>query len=327
MGLVVAVLASLVVGAGGGYGALRLSGQDKTEALQQASTEKAELQKQLDQAKADLAALSASASNGNSTVADLQDRLAERTRELDRLSESLSAASAAQQKEADAHQKRLAALATERRDLQATIAAREKALTAAETRTVVLEQRVAELATRLQQSDGSDRQAALEQALAESRQQAERAIRQRDTLTSANDKLQNQLTANEKRITSLERQLAAARDASGEPGREPPPIEVEPGREPPPVEVEPGREPPPVEVEPGREPPPVAGDPKRRPERRVIEAMEKTPGLDRLSKPDYDRLKAALVSGQCVTTGLEAVFDRVPVITLRNLMRDLKSKC
>lgn len=318
MGLIVAVLASLVVGAGGGYGAMRLSGQDDTQALQQASAEKADLQQQLDQAKAELADLSASASNGNSTVTDLQDRLAERTRELDRLSESLSAASAAQQKESDAHQKRLAALATERRDLQATLAAQEKALTSAETRTAVLEQRVAELSTQLKQSDGADRQelirlteielprlrerlarteeqaATLEQALAESRLQAERAVRQRETLQTANADLQNQLTAADKRMASLERQLAAARDGADEPGREPPPVPV---------------------------------DRKRRQEKTVVAAMENTPGLERLSKPDYDRLKTALISGQCVTAGLEAVFDRVPVITLRNLMRDLKSKC
>ncbi|NKN37691.1 hypothetical protein HFC70_15165 [Agrobacterium sp. a22-2] len=305
MGLIVAVLASLVVGAGGGYGAVRLSGQDKTEALQQLSTEKADLQKQLDQAKADLADLSASASNGNSTVADLQDRLAERTRELDRLSESLSAASAAQQKEADAHEKRLAALASERRDLQATLAAQEKALTSAETRTVVLEQRVAELSTQLRQTDGADREELIRLTnieLPRLRDRLARAEEHAAALESANADLQNQLTAADKRMASLERQLAAARDTTTEPPRD-------------------------TTAEPGRERPPVPLDRKRRQDKVVIEALNNTPGVERLSKADYDRLKSMLISGQCVTAGLEAVFDRVPVITLRNLMRDLKSKC
>lgn len=59
----------------------------------------------------------------------------------------------------------------------------------------------------------------------------------------------------------------------------------------------------------------------------VALALEATPGLDRLSTDQRGLLERTLVSGECVTNALGAVFSRVPVLTLRNLMRDLESDC
>jgi len=59
----------------------------------------------------------------------------------------------------------------------------------------------------------------------------------------------------------------------------------------------------------------------------VAEAMDDTPGLDRLTSGQRDQLERTLVSGECVTNALGGVFKRVPVLTLRNLMRDLDSDC
>jgi predicted nucleic acid-binding Zn-ribbon protein len=59
----------------------------------------------------------------------------------------------------------------------------------------------------------------------------------------------------------------------------------------------------------------------------VALALEATPGLDRLSADQRGLLERALLSGECVTNALGAVFSRVPVLTLRNLMRDLESDC
>ncbi len=59
----------------------------------------------------------------------------------------------------------------------------------------------------------------------------------------------------------------------------------------------------------------------------VEEALNRTPGLGNLSDAERTRLKESLVSGACVTEALERIFDRVPVIVLRNLIRDLKSTC
>jgi len=59
----------------------------------------------------------------------------------------------------------------------------------------------------------------------------------------------------------------------------------------------------------------------------VALALEATPGLDRLSTDQRGLLERSLLSGECVTNALGAVFSRVPVLTLRNLMRDLESDC
>ncbi|MCF3638656.1 hypothetical protein LXM94_01555 [Rhizobium sp. TRM95111] len=59
----------------------------------------------------------------------------------------------------------------------------------------------------------------------------------------------------------------------------------------------------------------------------VKRALGKAPGLARLSSGDLTRLERGLVDGECVTAALDAVFDRVPVLALRNLMRDLDSDC
>ncbi|WP_411035484.1 hypothetical protein [Shinella sp. BYT-45] len=59
----------------------------------------------------------------------------------------------------------------------------------------------------------------------------------------------------------------------------------------------------------------------------VAEAMQDTPGLDRLTRAQRDQLERTLVSGECVTNALGGVFTRVPVLTLRNLMRGLDSDC
>lgn len=59
----------------------------------------------------------------------------------------------------------------------------------------------------------------------------------------------------------------------------------------------------------------------------VTQAMRDTPGLDRLTSVQRDQLERALVSGECVTNALGGVFKRVPVLTLRNLMRGLDSDC
>ncbi len=64
-----------------------------------------------------------------------------------------------------------------------------------------------------------------------------------------------------------------------------------------------------------------------RPEASVETALRLTPGLGNLNAEKSAALKEKLVSGVCVTTALESVFERVPVIVMRNLMRDLKSDC
>lgn len=59
----------------------------------------------------------------------------------------------------------------------------------------------------------------------------------------------------------------------------------------------------------------------------VIEAMRETPGLDALTSVQRDQLERSLAAGECVTSALGGVFRRIPVLALRNLMRDLDSDC
>ncbi len=59
----------------------------------------------------------------------------------------------------------------------------------------------------------------------------------------------------------------------------------------------------------------------------VTNALARMPNFDRLNAQKQALLKEKLMEGACVTDALEAVFERVPVIALRNLIRDLKSPC
>ncbi len=52
-----------------------------------------------------------------------------------------------------------------------------------------------------------------------------------------------------------------------------------------------------------------------------------TRGVGFLDDEKKQRLKDQLASGACVTDALESVFDKVPLILMRNLMRDFKSEC
>jgi len=60
---------------------------------------------------------------------------------------------------------------------------------------------------------------------------------------------------------------------------------------------------------------------------RVAQAMRQTPGLDALTSVQRDQLERSLASGECVTNALGGVFRRIPVLALRNLMRDLDADC
>lgn len=59
----------------------------------------------------------------------------------------------------------------------------------------------------------------------------------------------------------------------------------------------------------------------------VRQALDATVGLQALADADRQVLQDKLVAGDCVVPSLDLVFDRVPVLVLRNLMRDLKSDC
>lgn len=59
----------------------------------------------------------------------------------------------------------------------------------------------------------------------------------------------------------------------------------------------------------------------------VENVIGSTRGLGFLDEEKTQRLKDKLIAGACVTDALESVFDKVPLILMRNLMRDFKSDC
>ncbi|WP_417413137.1 hypothetical protein [Hoeflea sp.] len=59
----------------------------------------------------------------------------------------------------------------------------------------------------------------------------------------------------------------------------------------------------------------------------VARALQAAPGLDLLTEGERQQLTGKLTAGECVTDALAAVFDRIPILTLRNLIRDLNSDC
>ncbi|WP_339765479.1 hypothetical protein [uncultured Hoeflea sp.] len=59
----------------------------------------------------------------------------------------------------------------------------------------------------------------------------------------------------------------------------------------------------------------------------VARALQAAPGLAPLTGRERQQLTIMLAAGECVTDALAAVFDRIPILTLRNLIRDLNSDC
>lgn len=59
----------------------------------------------------------------------------------------------------------------------------------------------------------------------------------------------------------------------------------------------------------------------------VRDALEDMPGYSRLTPDKQAELARRLVDGECAADALKAALGRVPAIALRNLIRDLGSKC
>jgi chromosome segregation ATPase len=83
----------------------------------------------------------------------------------------------------------------------------------------------------------------------------------------------------------------------------------------------------PMQAEPAKQP---TTDGTGRPPRdgaQIAALLDSQPGLNALDDQRRRQLQDELSSGACVTDALDRVFDRVPLIVMRNLMRELKSDC
>ncbi len=337
-GLLIAILMSLVLGAAAGYGAMRYLGLQDANRLATVDQQIADLSTQLNDSNRRLAeALEArkraetALDVGDPETAALRQTLDSQRGELDLMTDGIEATSRELMSEKEENTRLAKALAEARqRSLaqdKALETAKQEAANAKETADAAL----ADLRQRLEASEGEAGQSLAQlktveiprleaqiAALAEKLAKAEAAgdkisaerdalgaqlARSRDALTNAEDKLARE----RERSAGLQAELDAAR-ADSTPGQDTAPDS--PSSAPP---------------EP-REDLPLIVDAQRDPAT-VDAVLARTPGLDRLSAEDYQRLRSLLVSGECVTTGLQSVFRSVPVVTLRNLMRDLKSGC
>lgn len=155
-----------------------------------------------------------------------------------------------------------------------------------------------ELAQMKTQSDDlGDARSRTETLLKAARSEAEAAKAKLAALNQRVPELEKALAVEKARTTALERQLATL--SAPVTGETPPPDEQTPG-------------------DTGRKP---------RDGAEIAALLAAQPGLGRLDDTRRSRLQDELTSGACVTDALESVFDRVPLVVMRDLMRKLKSDC
>jgi len=326
-GVIFPVILSLLFGAAGGYGYFRFSTPDQTTELNALITERARLRTQVqDQTKeldglteklAEASALpdrdateAAALTDARRQIADLEVRLAtlQNTPSDDAarsaLSDSLARAQSA-----------LAKATAENGDLKRLIADNRRAAA----------KRESEFSAQLQQLSAEAPKAAaalqaqtsrVERLTADLSQASSRIAdlsREADQTASAIAAMQQRIDQSLATIKSLETDKAALETALAAALQ--PPATVEPPQSSGTAEPSDTGSAPQATARPTRD---ASG---------VERALNAAPGLVSLSSGDRDRLKSRLVSGECVTTALGSVFTRVPVIALRNLIRDLKSDC
>lgn len=305
IGTLIAVLLSLGIGAAAGYGALFYGGGTNTGQLDAAEQRVTELNARLAESERQLQQALETARQ----QAPVEGAYDAGSAELDAMTEKLAQASAelANEKqrvgELEAEIEAVRWAADERgraaSDAFRKMAARDELAELAELRQVKIPRLEAQIGSLMQRLVESQRQLRSEKA------SVEELSRQRDAGRDAQTEAEKALALERSRVVDLQTQLNRMQKESRE-NQSP-----KAGSDENPT---------------GADTPPAANTASREADL-VAGALDRTPGIDRLSATDRDRLQEMLVSGQCVTTSLKAVFRSVPVVTLRNLMRDLKSGC
>lgn len=321
-GILFACVVSLALGGAAGYGAFRMmDGAAPTDEIEQRDQRIASLAKELDARIAQVEENSQKAQalaeeNGglerqiealrkNAGTSDAAAALAENVRLNQLVPELRNQLELASQLVADAEAlKKRAEEAVRDRDRQLSLRADEIAR---------LEKALA--AARSQQSTSQSAEAARQEAEAALRRELEEAQRAKDAIQTTDlpalreeiarkDKEIAELKAKNVSLTSRISALESAARSATVPGK------PDDGDDKPALD--------------NKTPTPV-----RNPRSAVLVslAIDNTPGLDRLSSTQRSQLEETLVSGECVTNALGGIFKRVPVLALRNLMRDLDSDC
>lgn len=258
-----------------------------------------------DQIKALEAALADSREQA-AAAADLRKKLASVSDDLTQKTSDLSTARATVtqvQRQAD---KATADLAKARKDLAAALAASkdkggesealQKELAAAEEQLAARDGDVSTLNARLAETKRDLDDANAKASLADS-QRIMMGLNL-NSVRSEKEKLEGQLAVLEQTVEGLKQNIADLKAAQREDKPQP-------------------------EVNTGNDDAPVG----RRDANDVRDALEDMPGFSRLTPDKQIELAQRLEDGECAADALKTTLGRVPAIALRNLIRDLGSKC
>lgn len=348
-GTVVAILIALVIGAAATYGYFRLTTTDQTVVMDDMRRAMEHQKKTLDGRDAELAQVKGDLEGARKRLQELEDaealrdpeiatlrkRVTDQSAELDSLAEKVAVASEAEgraiaemqkvevaRKQAEdavvagdaAHrtlQGERDALAKELADLRDTSKASES-----ETATVLAQLRDVTIpGLERERNELRQQLAAANAEMEEVKAREVNLSSQLESRRQAVAVLEGRLLAAGKEMEALQRQLAAQAAPSTKPA-----VPADP----------PGLAPAPATVPADAGPSQSQSQSQARAARdagSVDAALGRSPGLGTLSAQSRAVLRTELLLGECVTDALGKAFDRVPVITLRNLIRDLKSDC
>lgn len=317
---VIVVLLALLFGVAGGYAAFRF-GQPSTGAAADA----VELNAALDAAGKELSEARAREASSAALVEELRADIARQAAELDALSEKLAANTSAPQQSpddttaVDALTGERDRLAQENQTLKTKLAALEAEREALAQDASLTEKRLAADLARLQDEVVPDltaeRDRLQRKTLMMLADQTDLKARI-ETATEAQASATQRIAELEARLADAEDELSASREVLDALKLEARAAEVAKT-----VAAGQGAETTTEQTAP-ENPTPDSREPEA-----VAQALRTTPGLETLSEADRQSLTDMLVAGKCVTTALKSVFERVPILTLRNLIRDLNSDC
>lgn len=327
-GIVIAFLAALALGGAGGFAASWFLQADAIVASDAERAQTGELTEALAKARDDLSVARAAEASSAAEIESLKADIARMAADLDAMAEKLAAGNrpAAASDETngamDALRRERDALVAENEAFKAGLEALEAERQAVEQQAKTDRQRLQDELERLQGelvpelTSERDRLKRETQTLLADQAAFEARIK---TAAEAQAVDAARIVELEARLRSAEEELEAARQAIEALGKEAKAaVSTDPVGEAGPQVARP-----PVEAD--AQDPASALDP-RDPDA-VARALRTAPGLETLSEADRRKLTDLLVSGECVTTALESVFERVPILTLRNLIRDLNSGC
>lgn len=319
---VILMILCLGLGAAGGYAGFRLYTPDSSLELDTIRAENARLSAALSATRQELNDVS------TAEVEDLQAVIARQAADLDAMAEKLAALSSEapapedQTDIVDALSRERDALAAENRTLKADLAALQSDQETLRQDAGATEARLASELARLRDEVLPDLTAERDRLLREATalsadqatltQQLKAALQTIESEAELIETLETRLKQAEQSLETAQAALAASRTEQPEtPAAANTAQAVDDG----PAEPAAGTDTPATPALAPRDPDTVAA------------ALRAAPGLGLLSAADRQKLTDSLVSGECVTTALESVFDRVPILTLRNLIRDLDSEC